>query len=347
MIDNLFLRVLLIPLAILYFLVVWLRNKFFDIKLLSTSKPAIYTICVGNLSAGGTGKTPMVELLVGMFSNKYNTAILSRGYGRKTKGFYQANEKSTSQQIGDEPFQYFLKFANNIQVFVGENRVKATKEIIKIQPKLQLLLLDDAFQHRYISAHFNIVLLDYNNLPEYDYLMPVGTLREPIGGLKRANLIVITKCPTYFNKIEAETIEKKYKKYLDENGGFFFTYIKYGKPIQFSGPIKEIDRKVVLISGIANSKPFLTYCDGQWEVSNHFEYKDHHYYSLEDINQIIEKTSDTQPLLTTEKDYVKLRNRLDAHISAYYLPIETDFLFDQKGIFEGMLLAEIKNFYEK
>jgi tetraacyldisaccharide 4'-kinase len=346
MTGNFFLKVLLFPVYILFNVIVWVKNKLFDYQILKSTKPSIYTINVGNLAVGGTGKTPMVEYLVSLFQNEYSAAILSRGYGRKTKGFFQANASSNANNIGDEPFQYSQKFGDKINVFVGENRVEAYKKIIKIEPKTKLLLLDDAFQHRKISAHLNIILTDYNNLIYNDLLLPIGRLREPISSLKRANILIITKCPASLPENEANKIESVFRENLPSDLPIFFTTIQYEKPFQFNGKLSEMSNEIIIATGLANSKPFQEYCKKNWSVKKHFEFADHYDYKTSDIENITSQLAENESLLVTEKDFVKLNGMLPESISAFYLPIKVSFLFNKTDEFNSILGNSIKEYYK-
>jgi tetraacyldisaccharide 4'-kinase len=346
MAGNFFLKLLLFPVYILFNIIVWVKNKLFDYQILKSTKPSIYTINVGNLAVGGTGKTPMVEYLVNLFQNEYSTAILSRGYGRKTKGFFQANANSNANNIGDEPFQYFQKFGEKIKVFVGENRVEAYKKIIQIEPETKLLLLDDALQHRKISAHFNIVLTDYNNLIYNDLLLPIGRLREPISSLKRANILIITKCPASLSENEANKIESVFRENLLSDFPIFFTTIQYENPVQINGNETNLSSEIIMATGLANAKPFQEYCKKNWTVKKHFEFADHYNYKPSDIENIVSQLADNESLLVTEKDFVKLNVMLPESVSAFYLPIKVAFLFNKTEEFNIILGDSIKDFYK-
>lgn len=339
-------KIFLFPLYILFYGVVWVKNKLFDYQILKSYKPNIFTVNVGNLAVGGTGKTPMVEYLVDLFS-KQKIAILSRGYGRKTKGFKQAGKDSDAISIGDEPFQYFLKFGKNQNIFVGENRVEAYQKLMALKPETNVLLLDDAFQHRSIQAHLNIVLSDYNRLIYNDLLVPIGRLREPISSLKRTEILIVTKCPANLTEAEAQKIETCFKPYLKDKRNIYFTKISYGDPIQFNGETTDISKKILLASAIAQPKPFQDYCKNKWEVEMIFNFPDHHHFTEKDIQEIERHMNNSTSLLVTEKDFVKLNGQLPNSVKAYYLPIKTSFLFAKKPVFEERLTAAFNIFYQK
>ncbi|MES2794550.1 MAG: tetraacyldisaccharide 4'-kinase [Bacteroidota bacterium] len=346
MTNNFLIKILLLPIYVLFAMIVWVKNKLYDYQLLSSQLPDIYTISVGNLAVGGTGKTPFVEYLVNIFGEAWPTAILSRGYGRKTKGFIRADENSDASIVGDEPFQYFLKFGDLVKVFVGENRVKAVNKIIELEPNINLLLLDDAFQHRQIIAHHSIILSDYNNLIYNDLMLPIGKLREPITSLKRADTIIITKCLEDLSIEESGLIKRKLEPFCREETKIFFTKICYEKPIQFNGNAIEMSNQIQIISGLANSKPFVNYCNEHWTVLQHFDYPDHYCYQEDDISKISKGLSQNVSILVTEKDFVKLKDKLPKEVAAFYLPIKVDFLFGENEQFIKQIKGAVKAYYE-
>jgi tetraacyldisaccharide 4'-kinase len=345
MTNNIFLKIILSPIAFLYYLGTWLRNKMFDLKVFKTVSPNVFTVNVGNLSVGGTGKTPMVEYLINNFSES-QTAILSRGYSRKTKGFIEADLSVDASIIGDEPYQYWLKFGKKVSVFVGENRVEAYKKILKSKPNLKLLILDDAFQHRHIAAHFNIVLIDFNNMIDTDWIMPMGTLREAAFGLNRAQVIIISKCPEYLTQNEADNLKNRANKYLNTFIPILYTTIKYDAPIQFNGNEAVITNKIVVASGIANNRLFLKYCEQYYNIVDKLSFADHHKYSVNDIKKLESSVSNNNAILVTEKDYVKLAGMFSANTKAYYLPISVSFLFEGNTIFERLFENSMVQFHE-
>jgi tetraacyldisaccharide 4'-kinase len=344
MTNNIFIRFLLMPFAFLYFLVTSVRNKLFDIHAFKSFIPDKFTICVGNLAVGGTGKTPMVEYLVSNFSQQ-QTAVLSRGYGRKTKGFLAADITADASTIGDEPYQFWLKFGKKVAVFVGEKRVEAYLKIRKLLPDIDALILDDAFQHRQFKAQFNIVLVDYNNMIDKDWLMPVGKLREHATGLNRAQNIIVTKCPSDLTVNESKEIEIRISKYLSRNVPILFSKIEYGTPVQFNGHENEFKEPIVLASGIANSSQFDNYCNKKWKVMKSFNFSDHHIYSESDIIAMEKATQKSNPILVTEKDYVKLIGRFHNNLNLYYLPIKMVFLFGGTASFDDILQKSKSEFF--
>src|SRR5258705_4959436 len=255
MYSNIFLRtfrILLFPLAIIYWFIIFIRNKFYDKRIFSSATFGMPLICVGNLSVGGTGKSPMVEFLVRNLKNDFRVATLSRGYKRKTRGYALANERSDALEIGDEPMQFKLKFPD-VPVAVGEERLDAISQLLHDKPDIQSIILDDAFQHRAIKAGMNILLTDYNNLFTRDFYLPTGDLRDLRSSYKRAEIIVVTKC-------DPDIKEDQKKEIIDEidplkNQHIFFTANKYGSLYHIIKHDQNIDltpgTDVLLVTGIA------------------------------------------------------------------------------------------------
>jgi tetraacyldisaccharide 4'-kinase len=321
-------RFLLFPFAVLYDLITTIRNILFDVHYLKSTSFKIPIIVVGNLSVGGTGKTPQIEYLIRLLKDTYNVSVLSRGYKRKTKGFVLVNKNHTSNDVGDEPLQYFNKFTN-INVVVDEKRVAGITNLI-VQKSPEVVLLDDAFQHRKVKGSFYILLTKYDDLFTDDFLLPTGNLRESRVGAKRADIIVVTKCPDNLKKEEKERIEGKLQKF---NKQVFFTMISYADKICGSQEIslKELKKfEVLLITGIANPSPLLEFLSKKDIKFTHLKYADHHHFSSKEIEVIKKKfksiNSDKKLILTTEKDYTRLNSKL---IELSFLEIETNFIENQ------------------
>lgn len=325
--------VLLLPISVLYGVLMWVRNLFFEWGLLIQKSHSVKVISVGNLSMGGTGKTPHVEFIVNFLKDQYKIATLSRGYGRKTKGFILANEDSDSHDIGDEPLQYYQKF-DNVLIGVCESRNNGAKELVKVKPDLQCIVLDDAFQHRYIKRDINIMLTDYHALFYKDYVVPSGRLREFRAGYKRADIIIVTKTPVVLSpftkrRIEEEMKIKPYQKLL-------FSKIEYDGFVDIkSNQKKKPDRAstIVLFTGIANSYPLQDYLKKFCNELVVLTFPDHHDFSQRDIS-IIDKTykdqfTSNKILVTTEKDAQRLqvsemKGVLMEH-PLFYIPIHIVF----------------------
>jgi tetraacyldisaccharide 4'-kinase len=285
---------------------------------------------VGNLSVGGTGKTPFVEFLVRKLRNEVVLGTLSRGYGRKSKGFIQVFPTSTASEVGDEPLQLSTQFMGEVPVFVGEDRVSATLKIQQLRPDLQLLVLDDAFQHRKLNSDFRIVLTPYNTPFFTDYLLPMGRLRESRSGAKRADVVVVTKCPPVLSQDEKNKLAKELAPYLNPTTDLFFSSLRYGKPYQVAGPSQTDFKAVIAFAGLADNAPFLAYCKQQYAMVDAFSFPDHYAYRPEDAVRILavlgQKKEENIVLLTTEKDAVKLKTlattEMWSKIPIFALPIQ-------------------------
>ena len=335
---------LLFPFSILYHAVTSIRNRLYDSGIRPSARFEVPVIGVGNLSVGGTGKTPMIEYLIRLLASEYHIATLSRGYGRKTKGVRIANPGDTADTLGDEPFQFYRKFDDKVVVAVGEERVFAIPHILDQHPDTDLILLDDAFQHRSIQPSFQILLTDYNNLFIYDYLLPAGRLRESKAGAARADVVLVTKCPANISEDEMIAIESSIRGY--NNKAVFFTRICYGNilPVIDISPYKP--EKVILVSGIANPAPLVEYLRQNVVLVKHFSYADHHAYSRRDIEIICQAAAKANAaVVTTEKDAVKMDPEIFRHFSIpfHYLPIEIEFLKSGKE-FDEMVLNAVRTY---
>lgn len=338
-------RYLLFPFSLIYGAIIWLRNILFDKDILSSATFNFPVICVGNLAVGGTGKTPMVEYLIRLLKDQYKTATLSRGYKRKTSGFAIADESTTALEIGDEPMQFHNKFPA-ITVSVGEERLVAIPQLLQDRPSTQVIILDDAFQHRTVKAGLNIVLTAYNNLYTRDLLLPAGDLRDVKSSIKRADIIVVTKCNFSMTVAEKGKIIKEINPLPTQS--IFFTAIHYTEPAHlFNGSTTSIqsDTAVLLISGIANPRPLKDYLNAKVSSYDMLRYPDHHIFDsndLVDIKKQFEKiTALNKIILTTEKDGVRLV-KFEAELKdfpVYVLPIEPVFLFDEAGLFNQKIMT--------
>ena len=303
-------------LGLQFHLITFLRNKFYDFGILKSFSFEIPVISVGNLAVGGTGKTPMVEFLIKKFSDKYNIAVLSRGYKRKTKGFIIASEKDDVLTIGDESFQYYSKF-KNIKVAVDEKRRRGISKLIKAG--VNMIILDDAFQHRKVIPTYSILLSDYSNLYFNDYLLPRGNLRESRSGCKRADSIIITKCPENFSENNKRYIIESIN--LKSNQHIFFSKIKYSDELFSANSSINIsklsNKKVDVITGIVKPENMIKHLEKKGLLINHFKYPDHYNYKQKDILKLNDNV-----IITTEKDYTKLRKFNIENL--YYLPMFTD-----------------------
>lgn len=311
-------RYIAFPFVPVYFLVTWLRNKMYDLGIKKSKAYNFPVICVGNLSVGGTGKTPMIEYLITLLKDKYKVATLSRGYKRKTKGFQLADEKSSVETIGDEPFQFYNKFGNDVLVAVDNDRQHGIAKLKHLNKAPKVVLLDDAFQHRKVKAGFNILLTTYINPYYNDFVLPTGNLREPKNGAKRATVIVVTKCPKNISESEKETIIKRINP--SENQSVFFSYIEYSNTLVSVNSKIEIKAlsNFTLVTGIANSKPLVNFLNSKHLKFEHLNFKDHHEFSKQNIEILEKKTF----ILTTEKDFMRLKQYESLKDKLFYLPIK-------------------------
>lgn len=314
------LRKILFPFAILYGCITSIRNFLFDHKILKSYFFDIPVIAVGNLSVGGTGKTPQIEYLIRLLSDKYKIATLSRGYKRKSEGFVLANANSDAEMLGDEPFQFYTKFPQ-IRVAVDANRKNGIEALLQLEPKPEVLLLDDAFQHRKVTAGFYIMLTSYEDLFYNDWMLPTGNLRESRSGVDRADMIIITKCPNNISEIAQQEIVQNCNRYLTKNQPIFFSSIAYASTLydadgkQTTEEIWDVNKLVV--AGIAKPEPFFAYL--QAEKNRTMVYPDHHDFTEKDIQFLLEKANGRK-IITTEKDFVRLKGKLPA-AQLFYLPI--------------------------
>lgn len=324
-----FLRKLLFPFALVYAAVLHIRNFLYDTAIFTSSAPSIPVIAVGNLSVGGTGKTPMIEYLIRLLQSQYIIAVLSRGYKRKSTGFVLANEGTSVHELGDEPFQYHQKFPG-ITVAVDANRTNGINQILNQKSNTQVILLDDAFQHRKVKAGLYILLTAYNDLFSDDYVLPMGNLREARSGKKRAHLVVVTKCPPALSAAEQANIKSK----LGVTQPVFFTSIGYDEQVYSSSiqlSVAEIKPKQkVLLAGIAKPKPFFQAL--QSGQDQELIYPDHHNFSSTELAEI-DQIAAQKLVVTTEKDYVRLQHQLPEN-SLYYLPIQTQFIADEAAFIQ-------------
>jgi tetraacyldisaccharide 4'-kinase len=322
---------LLYPLAILYGAITDLRNHFFDIGLKKSINFTVPTIAVGNLSIGGTGKTPMVEFMIKSLVDQYKISVLSRGYGRKTKGFQWANSSSQPHEIGDEPLQIFSKFYPQINVAVCEDRVIAVPEILINSPETDVIFLDDAFQHRYLKADAYFLLTTFDQPFYHDSVLPLGKLREKIEGSKRADIVIVTKCPEYLSNDQRELYTVNIQKITKKNTPVLFSQIVYGKPYEISKSVKEFQNKIVLVSALADDKVLHSFVEKEYQLIHKFDFPDHHRYTVKDLESIKSVIFENSGaiVLTTEKDAVKLKNPLFKEhlkeIPIFALPIELKF----------------------
>ena len=337
---------LLLPFAFLYGLIVYLRNKMFDFKIIKSKSFAIPVISVGNLSVGGTGKTPHIEYLIRLLRNEFTISTLSRGYGRKTKGFLIVNETATSETAGDEPLQYKKKFPE-ICVALDEKRARGISKIIEQSPKTEIVLLDDAFQHRYIKSGLSILLTDFYKPFSHDYMLPSGTLRESRKGMKRADIIVVTKCPRVLSPITCKSMEEDMKIQQEQN--VYYSYIDYGSLIPMNSFAEKIVSEkfstILMFAGIANPYPLEYQLKSIADTVETIKFRDHYQYQSKDMLEI-KKTfesifSKNKIIVTTEKDAMRIKDtplmNFFVNLPFFYLPIEVKFHKKYKEKFDKQI----------
>ena len=329
-----------VPLSWLYGMVVHIRHKLFDLKILRSEEFDIPVVCIGNLTVGGTGKTPVAELLIERFSEHYRVGVLSRGYRRRTKGFVLSTPTSSARTIGDEPRQMKLKYPS-VPVAVCEKRAEGIRLLRKAHPEIELIILDDAFQHRYVEPWVNILLMDYNNPVYRDRLLPWGRLRDTRNQIHRANFVLVTKCPDDLNPLDMRIVINSLGLFPYQS--LYFTRMRQGEitPLfadRAVGKVREGD-PVIAMSGIANPVPLLDNLRKRFDVVAELTFDDHHTYRLSDMRRL-EALFAAYPdavVLTTEKDAVKLTNRKKVPEAVqqrlYYVPIHVSFVADSESEF--------------
>ena len=331
-----FLRKILFPIAIIYWLVTFIRNWLFDVGFFKSKSYNLPVIAIGNLSAGGTGKTPHTEYLIRLLSDNFKVAVLSRGYKRSSKGYVLANDAISASELGDESYQIYTKFPE-VAVAVCEDRQTGIENLIStINP--DVILLDDAFQHRKVKASFYILLTAYDDLFSDDYILPFGNLRECAIGKKRANLVIVTKCPATLSEQEQEKVKQK----MNVKVPVFFTSIDYD--VEVFGAKKRmnvtdvISHEKVIVAGIAKPKYFIDYLNsGKDKV---LIYSDHHNFSDPEILELNTLTQE-KIVVTTEKDFVRLNGKINSD-KLFYLPIRIKLL-KEEVFFNDTIRNWVKN----
>jgi tetraacyldisaccharide 4'-kinase len=300
-----------------YYLATLLRNKLFDYGVKKSKFYNFPIICVGNLSVGGTGKTPMIEYLITLLIGEFKIATLSRGYKRKTKGFQLADKKASAETVGDEPFQFFNKFGEEVLVAVDEDRQNGIAQLRCLEGAPEVVLLDDAYQHRKVKAGFNILLTTFSNPYFNDVVLPTGDLREPRSGANRANIIVVTKCPEVLKESDKQPFLKGIKPLPHQH--VFFSSIAYAETLRSINRSLILDDLEVftLVTGIANPKPLVNFLETKNLTFDHLNFNDHHNFTSDDIAVLSKK----ELIITTEKDFMRLKMYKVLQDKLFYLPI--------------------------
>ena len=350
-------NIFLYPVSLLYGLITGIRNFLYNTGVLPSEEFNIPIICVGNITVGGTGKTPHTEYLAALLRKNFKVATLSRGYKRKTRDFRVATSASRVNEIGDEPLQIFRKYPD-VLVTVDRNRVKGVNRILQANPETEVIILDDAFQHRRITPGFSILLSDFERLIVRDHMLPFGNLRESIGNMRRADILLITKSPETISPIQRRLIVKEVDKAPYQN--LYFTSLTYHTPMpvfdtgiyaetQFD--LSECEGYgIVLVTGIANPRPLKEYLNNFFKEIIHLQFPDHYNFKEKDIANISkaynELKSRTKYLFTTEKDALRLREFTtfaDLIRSAFfYIPVGIKFLNDDKEEFDNLIIDYVR-----
>ena len=331
------LRKILWPFSVPYDGVTRLRNYFFDTTVFDSQEYDFPVIGIGNLSVGGTGKSPMTEYVLNLLNDSHQLATLSRGYGRSTKGFYEVTPDSPAAEVGDEPLQFARKF-EDVHVAVCENRVEGIAKLRDKRPRPEVVVLDDVFQHRNVNPGLLILLTAYSDLFYDDLILPAGNLRESRVGAARADLIVVTKCPVDLSLEEQMHIEMRIKKY--SQAPVYFAAIAYGSLRGASGLVRFdhlIQEKPTVVTGIAKPQPFLEYLSQKGLMFNHLEYGDHHNFTDAELAYFDQQKT----IITTEKDYMRLHGNLKK-AALYYIPISFKLLKNQTG-FDNQIKDFVKS----
>ena len=343
----------LYPFSILYDGITRGRNQLYDRGLLHSFGFDRALICVGNLSVGGTGKTPMVEYLLRLLLPYHSLATLSRGYGRKTRGFRLASADDNALTLGDEPYQYYRKWNGKLPVTVGEDRALAITHLLKEHPEVEVILLDDAYQHRRIRADLNILLTTYGSPFWEDYLLPAGRLRESRKGAKRAHALVLTKCPEILSPAEEQVLRQKAELYLKQGTPVFFSTIAYDEPQPLTPAATKISVEpwtaALLLSGLAKPQPLEEWVKERYQLLEHQQYSDHHSFTPANIERLkqayLQQGSSKTIIFTSEKDAVRL---LQPHLEPllqelplYYIPIRQRFLSNGSEAFDSLIIKSV------
>lgn len=343
-------RAWLAPVAFLYGIAVSVRHKLFDWNILRSQEYDIPVVCVGNLTVGGTGKTPVTEMLVKRLKGDYNIAVLSRGYKRQTKGYLEVEPTMSFIKTGDEPKQIKLKYPD-IVVAVCEKRTDGIDEIRRRHPEVNLIILDDGFQHRYVEPWVNILLVDCTRPVYQDHLLPWGTLRDSVSQLHRANYVLVTKCPTDMSPIDRRIVKKSLKLYPYQS--LYFCYTTIGQPVaMFPDSTRRTVRtgdNVIAMSGIGNPAAFEDCIGEHYKVVGTLQYPDHHPYhsrDLRDMQRALDDSPEGTVIIATEKDAVKLMKskKIPAEIreKLFYQPIRVTFYEDTEFDFINKLKNDIR-----
>jgi tetraacyldisaccharide 4'-kinase len=351
------LTLLLYPFSLIYGLIVWIRNTLFDYQVIPSKEFPVPVISVGNITAGGTGKTPHIEYLVELLRGEFMVSTLSRGYKRKTRGFILAGREDGVYEIGDEPVQIKHKYPD-IHVAVDRRRANGISELMRRIPELDVVLLDDAYQHRHVKPGLSILLIDFNRPISKDRLLPAGRLREQAYERRRANIILITKCPDRLKPIERRIIVKDLKLYPFQH--LFFTKLSYGEPVPVfddipsplgHAEIRAAKPRILMVTGIAGPRLYKRHLRGISTRITELTYPDHHEFTQRDIRNILTSYDEMDGaykfIFTTEKDAMRLRKFTDIEASVrekmYYVPVGIEFLNEDRDNFNNHIRNYVRD----
>ena len=348
------LKFLLLPVSWLYGCMMSIRNFFYDKKIFRSQSFPFPIINVGNLTMGGTGKTPHIEYLVRLLKDNFRVATLSRGYGRKTHGFQLVSNPSNTSMVGDEPMQYHTKFPD-ITVSVGEDRIAAIENLMRLSPKPEVILMDDAFQHRAVKPGLNILLLEHDSLMKRNYMLPSGTMREWKKGMRRADIIIVSKCPEILVPIERKRLAEHIELFPRQK--LYFSFFKYddiarlynkqGNMLIGTNYYFEKRFTILLVTGIANPSGIAEYLKRKTDKLETIFFRDHHEFTPADLRTITETFNNianaNKIIVTTEKDAMRLRNpdleEATRALPIFYLPVKVAFHQNDKEQFDSTVLT--------
>lgn len=345
-----YLRLLLLPFSVLYGMIVLIRNKLYDAGIFKQTSFDLPVICVGNLVVGGSGKSPVTEYLINLLAGK-RIAVLSRGYGRKTKGYILADQTATSMTIGDEPMQFYRKFPQ-ITVAVCEDRVKG---INRLKDTHDLIILDDAFQHRRVKPGFSILLFEFQKLQHPQFLLPAGNLRESFSGYHRAQALLVTKAPQAITEMQRSSCAAKFN--LDPSTRLSFSYLTYHDLVHLTLPQNRpcssisTGTSVFLLTGIANPLPLVSYLKQHTQLIFHHNYPDHYRFSIQNISLLVsafhKNPSQDKMIITTEKDAQRLLDNtlkeLLLNLPVYYLPVKIALTEEDRITFDNKIIEYVSS----
>ena len=341
--EDIVIRILLFPLALLYGLGVGLRNLFYRVGILRSVRFDLPVISVGNLSVGGAGKSPHIEYLIRWLDQFIDVAVLSRGYGRNTSGYRPVTVIDTAEMVGDEPLQFKRKFPE-VPICVSESRALGVPELVKRNPETQCVLLDDAFQHLAVTPGLNILLTEFAHPFTRDWLLPSGRLRESRYGYRRADLIIVTKCPPELTPLQRQKMVQEIDPFPRQH--VYFSRYKYGTPYDLLRPDQsrplDLDTDVLLVSAIANTDYLLKHLSASVKSAQTMEFEDHHVFKPDELQDLMRRFGRMQGrnniILTTEKDAMRLEMHQDFFwqngIPIYVLPVEVEFCDDDERAFQ-------------